>query len=216
MCSVSPQVRHPEVFSASSLWRRSAVSVQLGPCSWWQWKGHCMWVCQNHYDVVGTVQKATFVRVSQREEGACLRLPDFQFELKLNPGLDETVWPVCGFVCVFISDDSQIPRLPSETNAFHIAPVAPYLSSPFAHSSSPSLPSFHSSPPTIFPRVCSLFTPSHPQSVPSICSLLPSPTISCPLCVSPHSLPPPTSFQEATFYFWLVVCICHVRALAIS
>lgn len=50
-----------------------------------------MWVCQNHYDVVGTVQKATFVRVSQREEGACLRLPDFQFELKLNPGLDETV-----------------------------------------------------------------------------------------------------------------------------
>lgn len=50
-----------------------------------------MWVCQNRYDVVGTVQKATYVRVSQREEGACLQQSDLQLELKLNPGLDETV-----------------------------------------------------------------------------------------------------------------------------
>lgn len=112
---------------------------------------------------------------------------------------------LCGFVCFAIVDESQIPCLPilSEARLCTLSLVIPFLSSSFSSS-------LH-----LFVHPLSLFNLLHPLSSIFFFSLhapthnlsplsIPFLTISCPVCLAPHSFPPPTfSFQEATFIFGL-------------
>ena len=130
-------------------------------------------------------KRPLYVRVSQREERG------------MSPAVGPSVWAetepwlgwnclTCVWFCVcsrlrWLTDpsvtvwDQRLPHRPRRSlSVFPFRPFVLPLAAVFSFFSTHHLP-----------RVCSLFapppTPPHPQSVPSICSCLPSPTISCPL-----------------------------------